>query len=180
MQIRFVAYQNISVTLSHQIVTTSYCISIVIFTIVSLRITNRKICDSSWRIRRELFDSPILPMAIFISSIGIAISWFAATLPEEADITKLDDDTFDYTKPRSTLSACVYDDWWVEERCLIWGTSSLQIFRRYIEIRNDTVSSENPPVEITAAYIGEKMDPDGSWDHVKYLDLSIVPFAIPD
>ena len=133
MQLRFLSYQDDSITLIHQIVLTLQGAFTVAFVIAITHTLRKKDTDRWWSIRQSIHGStPVLVtiVAFFLSSVFV---WFVAVVPGSA---------LDRRVAWEAASAAVFDDWWLKDDPREEYRKKPKYFRRYLYLAGKNIFAE--------------------------------------
>ena len=164
MQMRFLPYQDETITLIHQITITSQVLS---FCILCHRVAhelNVSIATRSWRIitdftmRFPLFFSFAL-LSVFLIVPAV---WLVAVVPGS---------WADRQIVANLLNPTIFDDWWTEGKAM-YGAGAPKYLRRYLYIVDAPIAKAPPSNEAKSAYIIREGSSLNAWSDVESLDLS--------
>ena len=150
MQLRFLPYQSLYVILVHQIVTTLFCVSAIALAIHGT-IVLRKTHKTTSRIFCILapWTAPTLSVLLF-GTLAIWFVWTVAIPPEIPSACQVKRDK------RSTMRACIFDDWWLSEKCSLTSNERGGPFRRHLKVIGEFISIRPSLDAITLSYASDQ------------------------
>ena len=160
LQARFLAYQDESITLFHQITVTVDLLFQFLFMLSFSRL---------WESGKKFLRT----LRYLIVSVLIAIpafyAWAVALIPN-SDIENMVKSDW-----QQLIAGCFFRDWWKEEEKLF--SCTIIKGERFINVPNTTISLQNVPLDVAGALeemgeMGEKPAPEVACEHIGELDLS--------
>ena len=184
LQLRFLAYQNELMTLLHQLVVTLQCILLILFSLFVFRIMNHCPWHRWWNTYRDVYRSyPVLAVGT-ISILALLMSWRILVVP---------DSLLERTIGWKAATVWIFSDWWMSEdisREHLLTSGDLEVlyrgsmrrpelaenrrsglFRRYLHIEGQRISSNELSDEAIATYVATYGDTTEGWRYSDFLDL---------
>jgi|GEM_PF-2705324 len=161
IQMRFLAYQNETVTLAHQVVVTLDLLVLVTFAAYLARtLGDRQSWPAwHWHVRGRAVG------ATWPAALVFMFVWTVAIVPESA---------VERTIGLRSVSAVVFGDWWVHRADFQPTEIEFAIlpFRRFLDVRGQKIAANEPLPEEIGGLRAKGEDPDLAWDSVDELDLT--------
>ena len=166
LQLRFLPYQSEVITLVHQAVITLDIGLQVIFILYLGAVRNfLAAIRGSFRERLAWWGAAIVIPPYVVGSLLFV--WWVAVVPESWIERHRP-----FPERVAVVTAATFGDWWRADLCRRARIARPPYFRRFLYLPNTSVSAQERPHELIAAYVRKGGDPAEAWKFVDELDLS--------